>query len=174
MKKVKTYDGLTLREIKQKHPNMTFVYCRYRGTGDHGLMASTNPEIFYCDDLPLMNRYVKARINNYTGIINNVDYSCEVFIDGDSLGKSTKHKARKFLKLIKQGIEIDSDYLSSRRPYHDFLSDASTKAKEKTEINRLAHQLIEGEGKSGHDARNIIRSYAYKHGIEATKEKFLI
>ena len=32
----------------------------------------------FTNDKPMMDRYVKAKANNFTGVISNVDYSCSL------------------------------------------------------------------------------------------------
>ncbi len=53
------------------------------------------------------------------------------------------------------------------------MPEANEAAKLKTEINNLVHAICDDSGKAAHDYRNVIRSYAYKFGIEAAKEKYL-
>lgn len=174
MKQIKTYENLTLKEIKKLHPTIKFKYCRYRGHGDYGIMAlNSDKEIFYSDDLSLMDRYNKAELRNYTGTVANLDYSCEVFVDGRSLGDTSKYRARVYLNRLKKGIKLDSSYLSSTRNYLEFLPNSNEKSKLKTEINKLAHSIIDGEGQHGHETRNTIRKFAYSNGVEKAKEKFL-
>lgn len=169
----KTYEGQTLKEIKKEYPNHTFTYQRYKGLGDHGVQCDQNPYLFFCDDYPLMDRHNWCQHYNYTGIKTNLDFSCEVFIKGASLGKTSKHRAKIFLKFYDKGIDVDTAYLSSTRYIRAFLPDASNKNKQITKINALAHAIIEEGGEKGHKARNRIRYYAYRYGIEAAKEKFL-
>lgn len=174
MIKIKTYNGLTLKEIKKLHPKIKFKYCRYQGFGDYGIMAlNSDKEIFYCDDFALMNRHNKAKLHNYTGTVSNLDYTCEVFVNGESLGNTSKHRAKIYLRKLKEGIKLDNSYLSSTRNYLEFLENSSEKSKLKTEINKLAHSIIDGEGQHGHQVRNAIRKFAYSNGIEKAKEKFL-
>lgn len=171
---MKTYNGLTLRQIKTEYPNIKLRYCRYRGLGVHGLWANYDgKELFFTDDEPMMDRHIKAEKNNYTGTIANLDYSCEVFAEGSSLGNTSKHRAKKFLSLLKKGIEVDNNYLSSTRPISDFLPSASEEAKNKTAINSFVHSLIEDGGEYGHKRRNDIRRYAYTYGLEAAKSLYL-
>lgn len=176
MKKlIKTYEGKTLKQIKKEYPDLEFKYGKYHNFGDFGITGyekNGKAKLFVSDDVPLMNRHVKAKHNNYTGTIANLDYSCELFINGESLGETSKHRAEVFLKYFKNGIEIDNSYLSSIRPINDFLPDASEKAKLKTEINRFVHELIEETGKQGHSIRNQIRYYAYTFGLDKAIEKY--
>ncbi len=104
---MKTYEGLTLAEIKALHPNCKATYKRFMGLGDHGIEIG---DTFYCDDYPMMNRHNKAEINKFTGTFANFDFSCEVFVDGKSHGTTSKHRARVYLKMLKKGINIDSSY----------------------------------------------------------------
>ena len=173
MKAEKTYQGKTLAEIKKDFPGCTVRYGRYRGFGDFGvtLFTNNNEELFFADDCALTDRYVKARSNNYTGTISNIDYSCEVFINGESFGTTSKHRAAVFFKLMAQGIEVESSYLSSTRDINCFLN-PSEKDLKKTEINALVHSIIDGGGAEGHRRRNEIRRYAYLFGIEKAKEKY--
>ena len=166
----KTYEGLTLKEIKALHPNCKAVYKRFCGLGDHGIEIGGK---FYCDDYPMMVRHNKAKAHNFTGTIANIDFSCEVFIDGESHGTTSKHRASVYLRMSRKGIKIDRSYLSSTRSIRDFMPEANEAAKLKTEINNLVHMICEDSGKAAHDYRSQIRSYAYKFGIEAAKEKYL-
>lgn len=171
---MKTYNGQTIKEIKKEYPNIQLTYCRYRGFGDYGLVANyEGQELFFRDDEPMMDRHVKAEKNNYTGTVANLDYSCEVFVDGSSLGTTSKHRAKKYLSLIKTGVEVDSNYLTSTRPITDFLPDANEEAKNKTAINSFVHSIIEEGGEMGHNRRNEIRRYAYANGLEAAKSLYL-
>lgn len=174
-KNKKTYEGKTLKEIKKQYPDFSLKYGKYCGRGDFGLTLTnkkTKEQIFISDDMPMLDRHTKAKYNNYTGTVANLDYSCELFIGGKSFGKTSKHRAKKYLSYINKGIEVDDAYLSSRRPIIDFLPDASEKAKLKTEINQMVHELVEEGGKRGHELRNIIRRYAYIHGVDAAYEKY--
>ena len=171
---MKTYNGQTIKEIKAEYPNIHLTYCRYKGFGDYGLVANyEGEELFFRDDEPMMDRHVKAEKNNYTGTIANLDYSCEVFVDGSSLGKTSKHRAKKFLTLLQKGIEVDNNYLSSTRSICDFLPSASEEAKNKTAINSFVHSIIIEDGEIGHKKRNEIRRYAYTNGLEAAKSLYL-
>src|SRR5690606_4187663 len=115
-KKMKTYNGQTIKEIKKEYPNIQLTYCRYRGFGDYGLVANyEGHELFVRDSEAMMDRHVKVEKNNYTGTVADLDYSCEVFVDGSSLGTTSKHRAKKYLSLIKTGVEVDSNYLTSTR-----------------------------------------------------------
>ena len=167
---MKTYEGLTLKEIKALHPNCKAVYKRFCGLGDHGIEIGGK---FYCDDYPMMVRHNKAKAHNFTGTIANIDFSCEVFVDGESHGTTSKHRALVYLRLLRKGIIIDSSYLSSTRSIRDFMPEASEKAKLKTDINNFVHAICDDSGKAAHDYRNIVRAYAYKFGLEAAKEKYL-
>lgn len=170
MKITKTYEGMTLAEIKKMHNGAKAVYCRYQGLGDHGIAIEG---VFYTDDMSFMNRHHKAAAKAFTGLVANLDFSCEVFVNGCSMGTTSKWRGQKYLSMIKKGVEVDSSYLSSTRPIGDFLSTATEAAKTKTAINEFVHSLIDGGGKAGHDARNQIRAYAYAKGLEAAKERYL-
>lgn len=167
---MKTYEGKTLREIKALHPNCKAVYKRFCGLGDHGIEIGGK---FYCDDYPMMDRRNKAKARNFTGVVANIDFSCEVFVNGESHGTTSKHRASVYLRMLRKGIDIDSSYLSSTRSIRDFMPEASEKAKRKTEINNFVHAICDDSGKAAHDYRNIVRAYAYKFGLEAVKEKYL-
>lgn len=172
---MKTYENQTLAELKQKHNATSVVYGKYQGHGDFGVTLTTadNNVLFFADDTPMMDRHTKARANQFTGIINNIDYSCEVFVNGESHGNSTKHRGAKYLSLLSVGASIDREYLTSRRPYTDFIESKSEKAANKNEINRFVHSIIEDGGAHGHAMRNEIRRVAYTHGLEAAKERYL-
>lgn len=173
-KKMKTYSGETIREIKTKYPNIKLTYCRYHGIGDHGLIANyEGEELFFRDDKPMMDRHIKAEKNNFTGFISNVDFSCELFVSGLSLGKTSKYRAEKFLSFRKKGIEVDSNYISSTRHIESFLVSASEKAKNITAINSFVHSIIEGGGELGHKKRNQIRHLAYTKGLEYVESLYL-
>lgn len=172
---MKTYENLTLEELKQKHNAVRVKYGKYQGHGDFGVTITTadNNVLFFADDSPMMNRHVKARVNLFTGIINNIDYSCEVFVNGESHGKTTKARAKRYLNVIVSGVAIEREYLTSRRPYTDFIETKSEKAKNKNEINKFVHSIIDDGGAHGHTMRNEVRRFAYTHGLEAAKEKYL-
>jgi len=115
---MKTYDGKTLAEIKALHPNCKAKYGNF-GSFGYGIKIDS---IFYSDDKPMMDRYVKAKANNFTGVISNVDYSCEVFVNGYSHGKTSKHRASVYLFMLDKGIVIDQSYLSSTKTIKDFIT----------------------------------------------------
>ena len=173
--KMKTYEGYTLAELKQKHNATGVVYGKFKGYGDFGVTITTadNNVLFFADDTPMMDRHTKARANQFTGIINNIDYSCEVFVNGQSHGVTKKHRGAKYLSLLSVGASIDREYLTSRRPYTDFIATKSKKAENKNEINKFVHSIIEDGGAHGHAIRNEIRRYAYTNGLNAAKEKYL-
>jgi hypothetical protein len=127
---------------------------------------------FYRDDEPMMDRGTRCSKLRYTGTISNLDYTCEVFIDGVSLGKTSKHRAKVFLSLYKKGIKVDSSYLSSLRNIKCFV-EPSEKDKLKTAINSFVHAVCDSSGSRGHILRNQIRSYAYQFGLDKAKEKYL-
>ena len=172
IKNNKTYEGFTLKELKELYNPNKVLYKKYRGYGDFGVeFTLEDGKKFFRDDFPLMDRRNKAEKNSYTGTISNLNYSCELFIDGVSIGTTSKHRARVFLRQFKKGIEIESTYLSSKRNIKAFL-EPSEKDLLKTNINKLVHQICPDLTKEGHKVRNKIRQFAYQNGIEATKEKY--
>lgn len=161
----KTYEGLTVKQIRERHGGKPAIFGKYRGMGDLGITCG---EVFYKADYPCGRERTVLRKLTAAGpkvrgvMVRNVDYSVDVYnYDGGFVANTTEHR----FHVWNEDRSIEDEYLTSGRNKHHFGRSATPYDRAVTRAAAMSHLEIETTGKAGHDARVRLRSQLLNQAV---------